>query len=91
MEKQEVEKINAIENFQKDKLKHTEPAVKNVLPDKESKIYYLHQHFLIDWCLAPTFAGKTFENYTGFDINFLTNLSIRASANLFYLPETVNY
>jgi hypothetical protein len=27
----------------------------------------------------------------GFDINFLTNLSIRASANLFYLPETVNY
>jgi hypothetical protein len=30
-------------------------------------------------------------SYTGFDINFLTNLSIRASANLFYLPETVNY
>jgi hypothetical protein len=24
-------------------------------------------------------------------INFLTNLSIRASANLFYLPETLNY
>ena len=28
---------------------------------------------------------------SGLDINFLTNLSIRASANLFYLPETVNY
>jgi len=33
------------------------------------------------YCFSPT----------GFDINFLTNLSIRASANLFYLPETVNY
>ena len=37
MEKQEVEKIQEIENFQKDQLKHTEPAVKNVLPDKDSK------------------------------------------------------
>jgi hypothetical protein len=81
LEKQEVEKINAIENFQKDKLKHTEPAVKNVLPDKESKIYYLHQHFLIDWCLAPTFAGKTFENYyivinSIKRIIFMSNISI---------------
>ena len=31
------------------------------------------------------------DRFPGFDINFLTNLSIRASANLFYLPETVNY
>jgi hypothetical protein len=38
-----------------------------------------------------TFLVFMYKNVAGFDINFLTNLSIRASANLFYLPETVNY
>lgn len=40
LEKQEVEKIQEIEGFKKDSLKHTEPTVKNVLPDQDSKIHY---------------------------------------------------
>lgn len=40
LEKQEVEKIQEIEGFKKDSLKHTEPTVKNVLPDQDSKSHY---------------------------------------------------
>jgi hypothetical protein len=51
------------------------------------------QHNVQFWWTRLLFARpKVFVLKTkGFDFNFLTNLSIRASANLFYLPETVNY
>ena len=61
--------------------------------DKKEKISRekkIHEGLKKTWHYGTVKIKKN-RFQAGFDINFLTNLSIRASANLFYLPETVNY